>query len=57
LLRFTLKEEAFACGNAQNVARLGLMRGLRTSWGKRWEHKLLFASLPWQIVKAGDFSA
>jgi hypothetical protein len=46
LLRFKLKEEAFACGNAQNVTPPGLMRGCRASGGKRWEHELLFASLP-----------
>jgi hypothetical protein len=49
LLRFKPKEEAFACGNARNVARRERMRGPRTSWGKRWERDLLVVSLRWQI--------
>jgi len=56
LLRFKPKEEAFACGNARNVARRGRMRGPRARWGKRWERDLLLVPFAGRLLRAGAVS-
>src|SRR5712691_10667456 len=51
-LRLIPKEEASACGNAQNVTRAAfMMRRARPGYEKRWEHEL-WVLLPWQVVKS-----